>query len=219
MRFGYRNLGSNNLDVQPWRIRRLIDATFAGTTCAFYWDEGGVLWVRARNRRVLQYDERGEIWAKPRKSGGSSDLKLAGIPCVDIRRMPGPGMPLVEAGWFYRRFRDGLPDAMRQPIDALVALLYPESVGAPAGGDDFSVDTSMPLTSPVVYGLRPATVRQAVRHEADVDWAALRDSAEKTADGDDLDEYETFEIAMMCQKRWLTEASDRGRGVIALLMQ
>jgi hypothetical protein len=36
---------------------------------------------------------------------------------------------------------------------------------------------------------------------------------------ENLDDYETFEITMMNQMRWLTEASGRGRGVIALLFQ
>ncbi|MEV4116742.1 hypothetical protein [Nonomuraea sp. NPDC049695] len=165
---------------------------------------------------MLRRDEQGEIRAEPRKSGRPVDLKLDGIPGVDVRQMLGPGMPLVEAGWYYRQFRDSLPDAIRQPADALVALLYPESVGTPTRHDDLSADASVPLTAPVVYGLRPATVRRAARHGADISWDALRDVMEKTAE--QLDAFERFETAIMCQTRWLAEAGDRGRGVIALIM-
>jgi hypothetical protein len=128
--------------------------------------------------------------------------------------MAGPGMSLIEAGWFYRHFRDDLPEDVRQSTDALVGLLYPEAVGAATNQDDLGVDASVALmTSPVVYGLRPTTVSEAVRREADISWTALRDVADRT------DEYETFEITMMYQMRWLNEARERGRGVIALLFQ
>jgi hypothetical protein len=220
VQFGFRNPDdpdSVDLPVCPQRVRRLVDATFAGTTCAFYWDEEGELRVRARGRQVLQRDERGEVWAKPRKSGKPVDLKLDAIPGVEIRHMPGPGMRLLEAGWFYRHVRDDLPEAVRRSTDALVGLLYPESVGEPNDRDDLGVDASVTLmTSPVVYGLRPATVSEAVLREADVSWAALRAIADKT---NEYDEYETFEITMTYQMRWLTEASERGQGVIALLFQ
>ncbi|MGW6504787.1 hypothetical protein [Nonomuraea angiospora] len=217
MRFGRRGPDGDDLGVRSWRVRKPVEAAFAGTTCAFYWDEQGELWVRARGGHVLRRDERGELRAEPRKSGKPVDLQLPGIPGVEVRHMPGPGMPLIEAGWYYGRFRDTLPDALRRPADAFVALLYPGSAGAPGKvHDDLCVDTSVPLTSPVVYGLRPATVRRAVRHEAAVSWAALRDVADTAGE---LDAYETFEIAMMCQLRWLIEADARGRGVIALLSQ
>ncbi|GAA3221763.1 hypothetical protein [Nonomuraea helvata] len=216
MGFGWRDPDGGDLRLRPWRVRKLVDAAFAGTACAFSWDEQGALWVRPRGAHVLRCDERGEVRAEPRKSGKPVDLKLGGIPGVDRRRMPGPGMPLVEAGWYYRQFRESLPDAIRQPADALVALLYPESLGAPTRHDDLSVDASVPLAAPVVYGLRPATVLRAVRHGADISWAALRDAMEKTAE--EFDAFERFETAMTWQTRWLTEAGDRGRGVIALIM-
>jgi hypothetical protein len=218
VQFGYRNLDGKDLLVRPQRLRRRVDAKFAGTTCSFYWDEEGELRVRARGRHLLQRDEQGEIWAKPRKSGRPVDLKLDGIPGVDIRHMPGPGMPLVEARWFYRHFRENLPKTVRQPADAFVGLLYPKSVGVPDDQDDLEVDSSVtPMVSPVVYGLRPTTVSEAVRRAAGVSWAALRAVAGKAEEG--AYDYETFEITMLHQTRWLTEADRRGRGVIALLFQ
>lgn len=219
VRFGYRNPAdpdSTDLLVRPRFVRRLVDGAFAGTTCAFYWDEEGDLWVRARGRHVLQRDERGEIRVKPRRSGKPVDLKLGAIPGVDIHHMPGPGTPLIEAGWFYRHFRDDLPETVRRPADAFVGLLYPEPDGASDHQDDLAVDAAVPLTGPVVYGLRPTTVSEAVRRGADVPWTALRAAADRH---DRTDGYETFEITMTHQMRWLAEADERGRGVIALVFQ
>jgi hypothetical protein len=113
------------------------------------------LWVRARGKQVLRRDERGEIRAQARKSGNPVDLKLDAIPGVDVRPLPGPGMPIVEAGWYYQRFRDQLPEAVRRPADALVGRLYPKFVGQSNKLDDLSEAASVPLTSPVVYGLAP----------------------------------------------------------------
>ena len=60
-------------------------------------------------------------------------------------------------------------------------------------------------------------MHEAARRAAGVPWDVLRDVAEGMPE--QLDGYETFEITMTYQMRWLAEADGGGHGVIALVFQ